>query len=57
MDKTKWTLDEWFKESQQGLRCGILGCPTKPVAECPQCHAWYCDKHKNIHFHLKEKVV
>lgn len=52
-EKTKWTLDEWFQESQQGLRCGMLACFDKPVVQCSHCHLWYCNKHKNSHFNIK----
>ena len=50
-----WTLEEWFKESQQGKKCGIFGCFYKPVIQCPRCQNWYCQEHKDIHFHTKDK--
>jgi len=42
----------WLKESKKGIRCGILGCIGKPVWECPVCGAWYCEEHKEVHFHF-----
>jgi len=53
----KITWQEWKEKSEQGEVCGILGCYQKPVIQCPKCLNWYCDGHKDIHFHKADEKV
>jgi len=50
-------LSEWKQRSEAGEICGILGCYQNPVIQCPKCLNWYCDEHKDIHFHKADEKV
>lgn len=51
----RWDVEVWAAKSRKAEVCGIFGCLNRPVIQCPRCQNWYCQEHKNIHFHRKDK--
>jgi hypothetical protein len=42
--------------SEQGIKCGMLGCEGKPTILCPHgCKNWYCAECAPLHAHVLDK--
>ena len=54
-DVDRWDIELWAANSRKGEVCGIIGCHNKPVTKCERCLNWYCEEHKDIHWHSTKK--
>lgn len=41
--------EEWSEMSEDGDKCGFIGCFRTPVWDCHHCGHSYCITHKDLH--------